>query len=298
MKKEFIFSVLLLIAMAFWGLSWPLSKIMIEYLSPYETACIRFGLVALSFVPVMIYLHIPFKIPKVSHKGVFLTSIFNASYSILFFVGLSLGDAGSAGVIVTTLAPILASIIGVFIHHNSLLKREKIGLFLGLVSGVFLMGINHLSSLFTSFNIIFFIAALLWGSITLSSKSATSHINAIALNFYSSFFSFIVFFPSFFIFGFPQIQNLGGIFWFCMIVVALLSTTFATTIFYKGVNILGINKGGSFTLLVPIFALLFSCLILGEIPKLHTIIGGVIAIAAIYFINLFNPNHFKKKQSL
>ncbi|MDO7253035.1 DMT family transporter [Helicobacter cappadocius] len=293
-NKELIFSLLLLIAMAFWGLSWPLSKIMVEYLSPYETASIRFGLVALSFIPIMIYLKIPFKIPKKSFKGVFLTSVFNASYSILFFVGLSLGDAGSAGVIVTTLAPILASIVGTFIHHSTLLRREKVGLFLGLLSGGFLLGLNHISSLFTQFNVIFLIAALLWGSITLSSKSATSYMNAIALNFYSSVFSFIVFFPSFFIFGFSEAKNLGNIFWICMLIVGLLSTTFATTIFYKGVHILGINRGGSFTLLVPVFALLFSWAILGETPSLHTIIGGGIAMLGIYFINLFEPNHFKK----
>lgn len=293
-NKNLIFSILLIFAMASWGISWPLSKIMTTYISTYEIVSMRFGLVALSIAPLMLFFKISFKLPKRSFKGVILTSLFNASYSVVFYTGLGLGDAGSAGVIVTTLAPILASIIGVFIYHTTLLGREKLGLFLGLISGCFLMGMDNLSALFTPFNMIFLLAALLWGSITLTSKSATTHINAMSLNFYSSIFSFIIFAPSFFINGF-SVHSLDTSFWVSMIVVAVISTSFASSIFYKGVSILGINKGGSFTLLVPIFALVFSWIILGEIPKLHTLIGGAIAMSGIYLINFFNPRKFKTK---
>ncbi|PAF49252.1 hypothetical protein BKH41_04010 [Helicobacter sp. 12S02232-10] len=294
-NKELFFSFLLLLAMMSWGLSWPLSKIMVTYLSPYEITSIRYALVAFSLIPIMMFLRIPFKPPKKSLGPILIVSIFNALYTPVFYLGLTFGNAGIAGVIVTTLAPILASIMGVFIYHNTLSMREKIGFFLGVVSGAFLMKADSFSSLFTPFNIIFLVAALLWACVNLSSKTATSHINAIALNFYSSIFSFVVFLPSFFIFGLPNPQSLDKNFWICMVVVALFSTTFATTIFYKGISVLGINKGGSFMLLVPIFAVLLSWISLGEIPDLSTIIGGIIAITGICLINLFKPICFKTK---
>ncbi|PAF48513.1 hypothetical protein BKH46_00995 [Helicobacter sp. 12S02634-8] len=293
--KETIFALLLLVAMMLWGLSWPLSKIMVAYLSPFKIASIRYGLVALSFVPLMLFLRIPFAIPSKSYKSVALTSVCNALYTLAFYLGLLFGNAGAAGVIVTTLAPILASFIGVFIYRSTLLGREKIGLLLGLISGGFLMGVGNLQTLLTPFNLIFLIAALLWGCVNLASKSATSHINAITLNFYSSLFCSIIFSPSL-LFSSSELFELDGRFWFCMVAVALLCTTFATTIFYKGISTLGINKGGSFMLSVPIFAVLFSWLILGEVPKSNTIIGGIFAMLGIYLIHLYKPLGTKSKR--
>lgn len=240
----------------------------------------------------MIVLKISFKIPKNAIKGVILTTFFNVAYSVAFYIGIMLGNAGSAGVITTTLAPIFSSLIGAFIYNVTLNQAEKLGLFLGFIGGVFLLG--GFSAMLNPYYVTFLGAALLWGFVTLSSRLATPYVDSIVLNFYSSLISGCVFFPVFFIDGFLDVAVLDSRFWLCMIGISVFATTFGTTIFYKGVAILGFSRGGSFTLLVPLFALVFSYVLLDEISRWNTIIGGSIAVFAIYLINfhrhLFKPH--------
>ena len=284
MRKELLFSFILLFAMASWGLSWPLSKVMTQYLSPLELVCIRFVIAAISFVPVIYMLKLSFFVPKTAIKGVLLTSFFNIAYSGMFFFGLSLGGAGNAGVITTTLAPIFSSLIGAFIYHTRLRKSEKIGLVLGVLAGGILIGFDGLMNLYS---LEFLSTAFLWCCVTLSSRLATSNMQAIVLNFYASLLSGIIFFPFLFFGDMSHWSKLDGQFWICMLCVSILATTFGTSMFYQGVAVLGFSRGGSFTLLTPLFALVFSWILLGETPSIRTVFGGSVAILAIYLINFY-----------
>ncbi|WP_095273592.1 DMT family transporter [Helicobacter sp. 11S03491-1] len=276
------------LAMMLWGLTWPASKIMMEAgVSPFQIACLKCGIVFLSFIPVIIYLKIPFCIPKQSLIPIFLIGIFNTIYNYLLLIGLPHGDAGSAGVIAEALSPLFATVIYTFIKQSTLLKKEKIGLFLGLIAAAFLVDIAHPNTLFSFFNIIYVFAALLWAALTISSKYATQSSHPIIVNFYSSIFPFVLFLPFLFTQELAPLKNTGLSFWIAMFNVTILSTTFATTIFYRGIKVLGVMQGGIFILLVPIGALIFSWILLGETPKIHTLIGGSIALGAIYLINFY-----------
>ena len=76
-------------------------------------------------------------------------------------------------------------------------------------------------------------------------------------------------------------------FWIMLCVIAVLSTAIGTSIFYMGVAQIGAEKASSYQLLVPLIALITSYFILGEIPSLLTLVGGGIAIFAIYLINIY-----------
>ncbi|PAF47592.1 hypothetical protein BKH46_03990 [Helicobacter sp. 12S02634-8] len=281
---------LMFVSMMLWGLTWTASKIMIEQqVDPFIIACIKCGIVTLSFLPLMFSLKIPFWLPKNAILPTILVGVFNTIYNYLLLVGLRYGDAGSAGVIAEVLSPIFATIIWTMIKKNTLLRKEKIGLLLGMVSGAFLVDISRPSALFSLFNLIYVFAALMWASLTISSRYATESSNPIAINFYSTLVPFVVFLPSLFLQDTQPLFEVGWSFWLSMLSVTILSTTFATTIFYKGIKVLGVTQGGVFVLLVPIGALLFAWIILGEVPKLHTILGGLIAIGAIYLINFYRP---------
>lgn len=289
-----LFSALLFLAMAAWGISWPLSKIMTGYLSPLELASTRFLLAAIAFLPIIFILKLSFKIPLHAIKGVSLAILFNALFAVVFFYGLSLGNAGSAGVITTTLAPIFSNFIGSIIYKTKLHKTEKIGLLIGVIGGMFLVG--NLGGLTNPYNLIFLCAALLWCFVTLSTKLVAGSLNMLMLNFYSSLFIGLIFLPCFFLdsglFGKngAGIESLDSVFIICAITISIVSTTFGTSLFYKGIEVLGFNKGGSFTLLVPSFALIFSWIILGETPLWNTLIGGTLAVLAIYLINFYRAH--------
>ncbi|MDE6886070.1 MAG: DMT family transporter [Helicobacteraceae bacterium] len=285
-----VFTLLLFVAMVFWGLSWPLSKILSATHSAYIIAFGRFGLVALCLLPLLFYFKISLKIPKKNIPIMIINAISNASYSLVFFYALKLGNAGSAGVITTTLSPIIATFLAVIIFGNKLSKREIFGLLLGLMGGFFLLNLVSLQSLLNPFNLFFIFCAFLWACVSLSARKLSSNTNPLLINFYSSFISALMFIP-FIKLGdleiFRQVDSLCF-----LLIIAILSTVFGTTIYYKGIEVLGIIKSGAFTLLVPFFALILSYFILDEIPSFSTIFGGILAISAIYFISFYNKKHF------
>lgn len=294
MKKyntQTIFTYLLFVAMLSWGLSWPLSKILTGSHSVFIIAFGRFFLVALSLVPILLYFKLSIKISRENIPALILNIIFNALYSMIFFYALRLGDAGSAGVITTTLSPIFATLLSIIIFGNKLIKREIIGLILGLISGIFLLNLVNLESILNPFNLFFILCALLWACVTLSARKLSNNINPLVINFYSSFMSSLLFIPFLHFSDFAILKELDSM--AMLLVVALFSTVFGTTIYYKGIEVLGITKSASYTLLVPFFALVLSWIILKEIPGIHTIIGGSLAICAIYLISLHNEKYIK-----
>ena len=124
MQKTFIF--LLFVAMFFWGLSWPISKILSSMHSPFIVAFGRFALVAICLLPIIKYKRLSLKIHRSCYPQLAINIASNALYSLVFFYAINLGNAGSAGVITTTLSPILATLLSVIIFRAILRDRKSV----------------------------------------------------------------------------------------------------------------------------------------------------------------------------
>ena len=74
-------------------------------------------------------------------------------------------------------------------------------------------------------------------------------------------------------------------FWLNMLYISIGVTTVATTIFFVTTSRLGARESSSFMFTVPVSAVVFSWLILGEVPSLFTILGGSLAVGAVYLLN-------------
>lgn len=284
-----IFLILLLIAMIFWGLSWPVSKILSSMHSPFDIAFWRFLLVAICILPIIFMLKIKIMIKRNEIPMLIINIIANTLYVIVFFYGLNLGNAGIAGVITITLSPIIATFLSAIIFKHRLSRLEMLGLLFGLISGFFFLHLTSIDALLNKFNLLFILAAFLWACITLSVKKIS--LNPLAINFYTSLFSAILLIPFISANHFNVILEPYSL--ALILIVAILSTALGTTIYYKSIEVLGIVKSAALTLLVPFFALLLSWAILGEVPDLNTIIGGILALIAIYLISFFDKSHFK-----
>lgn len=303
--------ILLVLAMMGWGLVWPLSKMLLAYGSPAQIASLRYLFVFLCFVPLMWLWKISFKIPRVVLVPTLLTGALNALYSYLMYAGMPYGDSGNAGVITEVLSPIIAAFLWSVYKRESLAKSAKIGLMLGLLAGAFLVDLfGNWRAMFSAFYIIYVLASLDWAALMISSRLATERINAIALNFYTSVMTFALLAPALFM-DFGGSFSVGGeiargasggafitslwdkplAFFVLLGVAAVFCTVFATTIFYKALFVLGVVEGGIYALLAPVFALGFAYLLLGEVPKWHTIVGGVLAVGSIYIINVLGKKH-------
>jgi drug/metabolite transporter (DMT)-like permease len=76
-----------------------------------------------------------------------------------------------------------------------------------------------------------------------------------------------------------------GLFWLNMLFSAVITTAFATTFYFVATAKLGASKASSFIFLVPFSAAMGSWFFLKEQPQWHTIIGGMLGIAAVYVLN-------------
>lgn len=296
--------ILLVLAMMGWGLVWPLSKMLLEFGSPAQIASLRYLLVLVCFVPLMWLWKIPFAVPRAVLLPTLITGVLNALYSYLMYAGMPYGDSGNAGVITEVLSPIIAAFLWSVYKRESLSKSVKIGLMLGLLAGAFLVDVfGSWRSMFSAFYVIYVLASLDWAALMISSRLATEKINAIALNFYTSVMTFVLLCPALF----ADSSGLGGdfesgafitslwdkplVFFALLVVAAVFCTVFATTIFYKALFVLGVVEGGIYALLAPVFALGFAYLLLDEVPRWHTIVGGVLAVGSIYIINILGKKH-------
>ena len=165
------------LAMISWAIAWTNAKIVSDYLSFYNLVFIRFILGFLSILPFILFKKIP--LPKITDlRYLIIPSILFFSYNIAFFKGTHYGLAGKGAVLVTTLNPLITVIIMSLINKE-ILKKEIIGITLGIIGGVIIMNLYNegIDKIFDSGNIYFLICALTWGIMTVSINYAQKIIN-------------------------------------------------------------------------------------------------------------------------
>ena len=104
-------------------------------------------------------------------------------------------------------------------------------------------------------------------------------------SFYVNAFSALLALPLALRGGVETPQTAQMLFWLNIGYLALVSTAFATTVYFRASLRLGPHRAASFILLVPVLAPLLSWIFLGEIPETTTVVGAPFAIAAVYLVN-------------
>lgn len=210
-------------------------------------------------------------------------------YNFLFFTGLRVGLAGAGGVLVTTTNPLFTFLILSVFLKTKLKINEFIGIFLGLLGGLTIIGVWNADPqiIFQKGNILFLIASFVWALLTITSRKGISIGTP-----YMTYSFYLYLFCTLFSFPFALKHNIlkpldaGISFWMNIIFLSTIVTAFATTTYFYASNRLGSGKASSFIFLVPLSAMLLSWLILNEQPAISTIIGGVMALSAVYMINI------------
>ena len=282
-----LFIPLLIFAMLIWGGSWTSAKLIANTVSPPVLSLLRFVLTFLSFIPMIIIRKEKLLIDRKTFLMIFLASMFIVAYNIMFFFGLKVGFAGAGGVLVTSINPVFTFLLSLIIYKKHIHTKESFGLLLGLAGGLIMLQIWNISSgnLFASGNLIFVIASLIWSLLTVCSGEAQKKTSIFVFSFYmygiSSVIEFFIAIP----FGINDAFHMNWFFWINIFYLSIVSTFFATSIYFISSKKITANRTSSFMLLVPVFAVVISFFILNEIPKISTIAGGALAMIAIYLIN-------------
>jgi drug/metabolite transporter (DMT)-like permease len=286
-SAERVFIIGMVLSMICWGFSWTSGKLLSQYGDPLTISFLRFALTYVSLLAIVIFMKENFSIDKTGIVYLLLASVTISVYTYLFFKGLTLGKAGAGGVLVTVLNPVIAYALTLIIAKRRPSRNETIGLVLGLVAGVILLKLPAEAHLiFSAGNVYFLLASLCWAILSIFTAKATRYGSSISFSFWMYGISTMLLF---FFTNFPSIgdtlQKGDAVFWGNLIFSASITTSLATTFYFYATAKIGASKASSFIFMVPFSAALGSWIFLSEIPQLHTIIGGLLGIAAVYVLN-------------
>jgi drug/metabolite transporter (DMT)-like permease len=292
-----IFYFMMVLAMAGWGASWVNAKVLSSYINEYELIFLRNFFTIITLAPVLMISKKYFRINWRSLALAFVTSIVMIVYLKFYFLGTKFGTASLGGALVTTLIPINTFLIMAIFFGKRILNKDIFALILGAIGILTMLNVWTFSpeQIFTKHNIYFLIASILWPVITILSSKATK-TSPLVFSFYMYVFMTVlvlIFFVD------PIEMNYASfdwIFWANIVSLAVVSTTFATSVYFIGIEKLGTNEVSSFIFLVPLFAIILSVIFLKEHISISIILGTILTLIAVKILN--NIKIFKKKEKL
>jgi drug/metabolite transporter (DMT)-like permease len=268
-----------------WGLSWVNAKVLTDYISAQELIFYRYSLTTLSMVPIILFMKQSFRISIRTFFIAIVSSLFLVSFSIFFFNGTKYGTAGLGGAFVTTLVPILIFILLIIFFKKEFTKIDIFALIIGAIGVITILNIwsYSISEILVRSNILFVCAALAWSIMTINNSKVTD-LKPLVFIFYVYLFTSII---GYFITPFENgnIFEFDKLFWLNFLMITLLGTTFATSIYFLAIAKIGTNEASSFLFLVPFNAIFLSYVYLDEPIYPSTIIGTVLSIIAVTIIN-------------
>jgi drug/metabolite transporter (DMT)-like permease len=255
----------------------------------------RYALTVLTMPPILYWLKLSFKIELKNLLLAIAIGVLLIFYTKLFFLGTKHGTAGLAGALVTTLMPIIVYVLMLLSRQKRPQIRDWLALTLGVIGVATMIKVwtFEVEQIFNISNVYLLWAALCWALMSIAT-AYTKSIHPVVLSFYIYLFATLIDWLVFFNPSSGSIFAMDQTFWAGFIFLAVGSTTFATTVYFLGIQKLGSNKGSVFTFLVPFFAIGLSMIMLDESLELTTVIGVVMTIASLMILNNVGSKTSKK----
>jgi len=277
----------MLLSMAIWGLSWTNAKILSDYGPSSVLAFWRFFFSSITMIPVLLITGNDFRVTRQGIKYILTGAVFISLYNIFFFMGTDKGAASVGGIIVPTFNPIITFIISVLLLKQVVYRKDIIGLILGFAGGVIVLQAWRLSleQMIANGNLFFLCASVSWGIMSIISGRSHAHVSTLSFSFWVYTISTLIYLGATWNKDILLIFTYDWIFWVNMFFLSAGAMVFGTTVYFLGTTRLGPEKASAFIFTVPVTALLFSVLLIGERLEVITMIGGILTMTAVYLIN-------------
>ena len=295
MSQKNIFFILLFFAMVAWGGSWVNVKILGFYISAFEMIFLRFGITAITMVPIILFLKHSFKIDPKSFGLVTLVSVTLILYNKYYYLGTKFGTASLGGAMVTTLIPILTFICLALMGAKKVTRKDAFALMIGAVGVLTMLHIwsFDMAHLLVIHNLYFLLAAILWAVLTIISSKSTK-ISPIVFTFYMYIVTVALDWVFFVDVRAIPFVSFDAIFWINLVLISLAASTFSNTIYFLGIEKLGAAEVSSFVFFVPFSAIILSAVFLGEKLDAFIILGTILTLFAVKLLN--NITILKRRQ--
>ncbi|MHA1964072.1 MAG: DMT family transporter [Candidatus Thorarchaeota archaeon] len=291
-KSLLRYYAMLVVAMAFWGGSWPSGKIIVGIAPPMTIGFFRFLTGSILFLvllfatesePKRIFRRVNFKILFL----VGLTGIFG--YGVLFLTGMRFTTA-TQGAIIAGFNPATVSIVAHIYHKERLPKRwQYFGFMLAFLGVIFVVGVQALLDFNLDYlvgNLFILGAMFTWGLYSSVGKEAMKTLSPLEVTAGGSIIGT-------FLFGMGALTEevwslpalVDPVFWVNALYLGICVTFIGFLFYFISIKELGATRAGGFINLVPVFGTVLSYLIFQD-PIYWTYgVGLLLVVVGIVIIN-------------
>jgi len=272
------------IAAVIWGSIGPVVRLI-----DLPVPLIVFFRVAFASLAILIYIVTQRKAERLAvGKNIYLLVLMGALLAlswVSFFNSINLVTVANA-VLITYTAPIFIAVLAPFLLKEKLEKNTGIMLLLSFIGIIFITtpsaispGTRELAGIGWAF-----VSALTYTALVIIAKLLTARVSVLAMIFYEELVGAIILSPTIFIYEFSLSQQTL----LTLLFLGAVQTAFAAALYLSGLRDVTAQQANIFTYLDPVSAIIFAALILGELPGVNTVIGGVLIITSglvVVYIN-------------
>ncbi len=277
------FGTLFLLAVL-WGSAFPGIKLGLEGLSAGHLTLLRHLVASVCFVP---YLALTGRRVWPERRDVpffFLLGLFGY---FVYHTALNFGElnvsAGAASLIIAT-APAFTAVVAYFLLSERLSTLGWLGIVVSF-GGVALIVVGEDAALgFNRYALLVLVSAVVTAFYAVLQKPLFERYKPVEVTAFATWagtLPMFIFWPGFT----ADVATAGGTPLLAAVYIGVVPSAVAYTLYAQALAQTSVTLVAAFLYMVPVFSLLFSWLLLGEVPTLLTLVGGGIAIFGIVLVN-------------
>ncbi len=291
MKGSDIVELLMLAAL--WGGSFLFLRIAAPVLGPVWLIEIRVLLAGVALLPLFIRADL-WEIARRKAVPLFIVGCLNSAipFLLLAFASISL-PAGFTSILNAT-APLFGTVVAAIWLGERLTIARMIGFALGFAGVTVLVGWNlvAVTADFWIAVVAGLSAALMYAIAAPYTKQQLAGVPPIAIATISQLSAAIFLVPAL-PFTLPAVMPTANI-WLSVVALALFSTSIAYLLYFRLIQNVGSTKALTVTYLIPVFAMLWGAIFLGEPMTRAMIFGGLLVLLGTAIANDLGRNLLKK----
>jgi len=281
----------LILTMAIWGGTFIAGRIAVQTMGPLSVAFCRFAIASLTLL-VLSY-GLDGKLPRLQRRHLPWVALLGLSgvffYSIFFFGGLQTIEAGRAALIVA-LNPVVIAIVASLVFREPLTRLKLAGIATSLVGATIIISKGNLTTLLSQGigrgDLLLLGCVASWVVYTLTGKRVMRELSPLVATTYACLFGTAALLIVALHEGLVQTwMQVAPAAWVGVLYLGMLGTAAGFLWYYEGVQAIGSAKASIFINLVPVFAIAFATVLLGEPITLPLLLGGGLVVTGVYFTN-------------
>jgi drug/metabolite transporter (DMT)-like permease len=292
------YELILVVAGIIWGTSFAAGKIGVENMDPVLFSALRYAFGALAIFIALVAMR-QFDFSVFRFKGLWIIALFNAIAMLFQNVGMTMTSATNT-VLLVDINVVFIAILAVFVLKERLNQWMVIGLIIGIVGVVVISTNGDLSAIISgSFegNMLVFGAGILWAFYVVlltrelnGTKLLASATGAVIIETALFLIPIMLFLTKDFSLGYTGTM--------AALYAGIFCTALAFVLYSIGLKQLGATMSSVILLVEIVFGILFAIVLLGELPTMATVIGGVLILVSVVVISMNQSEDVKAKRAV